>query len=142
MKNVSLSLVFLALFLLISAALSAQNNLQFNQVLLVDSLRTVPTGKTWKIESVMAKTDLQSAVAVIGTGGSGGNSQFTSIIVNSTTIYMSAVQFASQTFAYGVSYAFAVKDLTKLPIWLPAGATLKIGTNVNYISIIEYNLVP
>ncbi|MCC6600367.1 MAG: hypothetical protein IT223_06795, partial [Crocinitomicaceae bacterium] len=34
------------------------------------------------------------------------------------------------------------RENTKLPIWLPAGATLAAGPNVNAISAIEFNIAP
>lgn len=39
--------------LLVSGVLSAQSNLQFNQVKLVSAEETVPDGKVWKLESAM-----------------------------------------------------------------------------------------
>ena len=31
---------------------------------------------------------------------------------------------------------------TKLPLWLPSGATLAVGTKVSSISVVEFNIIP
>jgi hypothetical protein len=31
---------------------------------------------------------------------------------------------------------------TKLPLWLPSGATLAVGAKVSSISVLEFNIIP
>ena len=95
--------------------------LEFSQVLLVSSLDTVPQGKVWKVESTLLTC---------------GEHCSARIYVNNkeiyTYVYSAGVPSNSQKTA-------AAYNPTRFPIWLPAGSTLNVGSNVEYISVIEFN---
>jgi hypothetical protein len=132
MTKLILSLV--ACLLIIDNSFSQGNNLQFGKVLLIETLSTVPANKVWKVESVLSKSAL--ALPTPGTYDRNLNDN-TAIQVNSNSIIIYSVQLLIGGFGTAFS-----KEVTKLPFWLPAGSTLNISTNVQYISVIEYNLIP
>jgi hypothetical protein len=126
MKKIKASFLFTAVFLLVFAKVSsAQGNLQFNQVILIELAQsgtqaiTVPAGKVWKIESVsMGSSTSQTDV----------------YLRNSSAVNIA--HFGQPSSSYTASY----------PFWLPSGFT---GSFVNSwpsyratISIIEFNVVP
>ncbi len=143
-------------FLLLSLRLFSQGNLQFNQVKLVIVLETVPVGKVWKVESALSGEERyptsgtalpsnsrfiqvngtsvcvhEEHVATTGVGfngccGGGFWMNNVGMAVNSTTPLL--VQVSAQP--------------TKLPLWLPSGATLAVGTKVSSISVLEFNIIP
>ncbi len=121
-----------------SLSISAQGNLQFNQVKLVNSLSTVPTNKVWKIESVLNGNNAQ------WTASAPQPSCIMSISLNDTNICISQMNLYRNGNYLNTSAAASESAIncTNLPIWIPAGSTLNIGYNSIYISVIEYNIVP
>jgi len=100
----------------------AQSNLQFNQVKLVTTVDTVPAKKVWKVESVLySNANTNSYISLNGT----------SLLVR----YINYVQIGT------TGVASLIWEM-KYPFWLPAGSTLAKSTNVESISIIEYDIVP
>ena len=95
--------------------------LEFSQVLLVSSLDTVPQGKVWKVESTLV----------------------TCYSHCSATIYVNNIEIVAYVYDSGVpnnsQRTAAAYNPTSFPIWLPEGTTLNIGSNVQYISVIEFN---
>jgi hypothetical protein len=128
--------LFLTFGFIVSFLSYGQFNLQLNQVLLVsNTLQTVPVGKVWKVESFM-----QAGIAapdMIETGGTCALSdRHHPMIVNGQSYYL-----INGSPGHGSSGVFlAVSNI--LPMWLPAGATLKTACAKDVISVIEYNLVP
>ncbi len=123
---------FLILCFLLANAVYSQNNLQFSKVITesftlptagygagtqFSTLKTVPTGKVWKIESM----------------GS-GNEQGSGFELN-------GIRFT----LYGGNQSYSI--LKQNPIWLSAGTTLRFWNIDNYssqsfyFSIIEFNIV-
>lgn len=149
------SLLLFSLTLFISSEAVAQT-LEFNQVKLVNSVETVPANKVWKVESVL------SPEVRYPTSGSSFQSNSKIILVNSNqvAIYEEFLNGAGLGFngcCGGGSYMSSLgssvnntethlihvsREGTKLPIWLPAGATLEASTNVHEISVIEFNIIP
>jgi len=123
MKNI----VFIC-FLWISFSVNSQGNLQFNQVLLVSTVQTVPVGKVWKIESVTYSGGLPFL------GASSASATADQIKINSIN---QVVRSLSSQYNGGMT----VWEQT-FPIWLPSGTTLEVSTGVNNISVIEFNIVP
>jgi hypothetical protein len=119
----------IVIFLFLGVNATAQGNLEFSQVKLVGIQETVPTGKVWKVESVLNNSTLQ-----INTGTSSPQNNATSILVNGTSVLIST--------SWGSSYATSAVQSTQLPIWLPSGTTVAAGTNVFRISIVEFNQIP
>jgi len=123
MKLIKNSLFVFALF--ITIGVSAQGNLQFNQVILYDIVAsgtqniTVPANKVWKIESVSH-------------GYIAGSSA------------MSLRNSAAQPIAFfsgstGTSYT------ANYPFWMPSNFSGSFANQTGYratISIIEFNVVP
>jgi len=128
--------LFLSFGFIVSFLSYGQFNLQLNQVLLVsNSLQTVPVGKVWKVESFM-----QAGIAapdMIETGGTCALSdRHHPMIVNGQSYYL-----INGSPGHGSSGVFlAVSNM--LPMWLPAGATLRTACAKDVISVIESNLVP
>ncbi len=98
----------------------AQGNLQFNKVKLVSATDTVPTNKVWKVESITYPS-LTSNIIMY-------NSY---ILINGGTTQVRTYQSSSAIFWE-----------MKYPFWLPAGTTISVSSNVNLISVIEYNITP
>jgi hypothetical protein len=123
--------------------LFSQGNLQFNQVLLLTATGTVPSGKVWKVESVLSN----STLAAYNDNPSSVNTVSLNILVNGITVTVerSSVGIASQTGSAGVMRAYwgyASGGVTRLPFWLPAGSTLAPSTNAMGVSVIEFNVLP
>ena len=122
MKN-TISLIIMLLF---TCFAFGQGNLQFNQVLLLNStansnltLGTVPAGKVWKIESF---------------GGFSGGAVYGTLNGNT----------AGTLCRNTVNNSFEQASWT-LPVWLPAGTQLGFTNNNGsffWYSIIEFNVVP
>jgi len=128
------------LFAIVLALLSfvgfGQYNLQLNQVVLVsNTLQTVPAGKVWKVESYM-----QAGIAapdMIEVGGSCAYSdRHHPMIVNGQTYFL-----INGSPGHGSSGTFLAAS-NILPLWFPAGATLRTACAKDVLSVIEFNLVP
>jgi hypothetical protein len=113
-----------------------QYNLQLNQVVLVsNTLQTVPAGKVWKVESYMQAGIAAPDMIEIGTSCAYSDRHHP-MIVNGQTYYL-----INGSPGHGSSGTFlAVGNL--LPLWLPAGATLRTACSKDVLSVIEFNLVP
>jgi hypothetical protein len=134
MKNIFLLILTCAL----SSSLFAQGNLQFNQVKLVSAVQTVPTGKVWKIESIIYNTQIVTATAWPDSyNGTTTNVEAANILLNGVSI---TTRKSSSSAAYQNANSLVWE--TKLPIWLPAGTTLASSTGVYSLSIIEFNIIP
>ena len=148
-KNVGSSflvnrLLLLSVFVLIRIALFSQGNLQFSQVKLVSTLETVPAGKVWKVESAVF---MGGAPFCLGTGPNSncaaGN------LAGSGFVGDMAFQVNGQTnYLYtnlgqpGSSASYASPGYSPFPLWLPASTTLAAGTNMRYLSVLEFTIVP
>jgi hypothetical protein len=113
-----------------------QYNLQLNQVVLVsNTIQTVPAGKVWKVESYMQAGIAAPDMIEIGTACAYSDRHHP-MIVNGQTYYL-----INGSPGHGSSGTFlAVGNL--LPLWLPAGATLRTACAKDVLSVIEFNLVP
>ena len=150
----------------------AQGNLQFNQVLLVDSaLRTVPANKAWKITAISGSEyrlnecvdisansihELKSARCGYSstTGSFIGNYSISLFLVNGNRVINSIEGLPISVTAWcnsNCTSGCATRDFTCanrdtnpniLPMWLPAGATLRSGGPNTWLSVLEFNIVP
>lgn len=113
-----------------------QYNLQLNQVVLVsNTIQTVPAGKVWKVESYMQAGIAAPDMIEIGTACAYSDRHHP-MIVNGQTYYL-----INGSPGHGSSGTFlAVGNL--LPLWLPAGATIRTACAKDVLSVIEFNLVP
>ena len=103
---------------------TAQNSMEFSRVLLVETLDSVPQGKIWKVTNILQ------------THGSSGNRH---ISVNGNDIIVSYGAGATTYDPYSAGHSYNYNGLQG-PYWLPEGTTLQAGTNVQYISVIEFNI--
>ena len=121
MKKIFLVLTVMALTTFFA---TSQNSMEFSRVLLVETLDSVPQGKIWKVTNILQ------------THGSSGNRH---ISVNGNDIIVS-YGASSTTHAYNnVGHSYNYNGLQGA-YWLPEGTTLQAGTNVQYISVIEFNI--
>jgi hypothetical protein len=123
--------LFLVIIFFAGIKLHAQQNLQFNQVILVNTTaQTVPSGKVWKITGFMPSIGFRST--------SGSTSPYEYLIqVNGVNRVFGHGSYMNTS--YGV--AFPISNINS-EFWLPAGTTLAAGSNVGEISVIEFNIVP
>ncbi len=129
---------FIIVLSLSVGSLWGQGSLQFNRVKLVTTQETVPAGKVWKVESVIYNIPQDASPFVIqGNANCNENQRRTySIIVDG--VPTKAGELVGGT-GFTSDYFYMQ---TKLPIWLPAGATLSGGICNNKISVIEFNIIP
>jgi len=124
MKKIFLVLTVMALTTFFA---TAQNSMEFSRVLLVESLDSVPQGKIWKVSNILPTLD-----------GSGSSK----IQVNGNDIVVAFSRSSngqtSSTGNFGNSHNYY--NGLQGPYWLPEGTTLQAGTNVQYISVIEFNI--
>jgi hypothetical protein len=126
MKKIFLVLTVMALTTFFAAA---QNSMEFSRVLLVETLDSVPQGKIWKVSNIM-----QTQFSL---GYNQGN-HLREIIINGNIITVSySVTSDNNTNYYNHSYDY---NGLQGAYWLPEGTTLQAGTNVQYISVIEFNI--
>ena len=116
-------LLFILLTTFLSSGIYAQgNNLQFSQAILVESTsQTVPSGKVWKVVSVQR----------------GDHDNYTTKIeINGADIYVGG------GYQDGVTQHQRVTKFSEtFPIWLPSGSTIKAGSGVQFVSVVEFNLI-
>lgn len=130
--------------ILFNFVLFAQGNLQFNQVKIVSTVETVLAGKVWKVESAIFQGGQPFCIgAGINTACSSGNMLSTGFVgdmsfqVNGQTNYL-----YTNLGQPGTSATYASQGYSPFPFWLPAGSTLAAGTNMRYLSVIEFNIIP
>ncbi len=132
------ALIAIMILSLNSSKIQAQT-LQFKGVILLSSQQTVPNDHVWKIESCMGPR------TYMGGDANTNNPPAEHLInINGNAISVATNGYGSMSI-YGTStYRFASKTevCTTMPIWLPAGTIVNISTNVNYISIVEFEVVP
>ena len=105
---------------------TAQNSMEFSRVLLVETLDSVPQSKIWKVTNILQTSN--------GTGSS-------KIQVNGNDIVVAFSIGTSLTNSYNsMSNNDYHYNGLQGPYWLPEGTTLQAGTNVQYISVIEFNI--
>lgn len=114
--------------------ISAQGNLQFNQVVIVfDQPQTVPTGKVWKVESY-----LQQQVSIATNFPTTGCADLTRprpyFIDNFAYHNIEGIGNGNSSFASTAKNSF--------PIWLKPGQVVKTSCAGDFLSIIEFNVVP
>jgi hypothetical protein len=120
------AVIILSLIVLIIGA-KAQGNLQFNQVKLVSTSEIVPSGKVWKVENAIFAGGTPFTITTYTYGSM-------SYAVNGLACYISS----SGGPPTGNNYANA----STFPFWLPAGSSLASGSNMRYLSVIEFNIIP
>jgi hypothetical protein len=124
MKKIFLVLTVIALTTFFA---TAQNSMEFSRVLLVETLDSVPQGKIWKVTNILPTLD--------GSGSSKIQVNGNDIVV---AFSMSSNGQTSSNGNFGNNHNYY--NGLQGPYWLPEGTTLQAGTNVKYISVIEFNI--
>ena len=138
-------LLLLTLLVLCCQQITAQGNLQFNQALLFNGvgINTVPAGKVWKIESVFS--DAASDTYPVDGSGSTQNF-FASCGMGAFYFHYYGRYLAINSIPVSFGMHSAGEQMTNLPIWVPAGATICTCTSPTYCargySAIEFNIGP
>ena len=124
---------FFAIFLLPLTAHS-QGNLQFNQIVIVSSVnQTVPAGKVWKLESYQQE---QVSMAYMSPAPS------CVPLDRQRPYYIDNIYYYNiGDLASGGSYIYNVPK-NNFPIWLKASQTVRTSCSGDFISIIEFNIIP
>tara|TARA_B100000767_G_scaffold259437_1_gene269190 strand:+ start:592 stop:966 length:375 start_codon:yes stop_codon:yes gene_type:complete len=119
-------LILITLITCICSHTYSQNNLQFNKVLLIDGVDIVPEGKIWKVSNVLS------------TLYSEGSSK---ILVNGIEIVV-VFNFSEQLYIGNSNSVIKNQSYNGLSgsYWLPSNTTLEVGENVQFISVIEFNI--
>ncbi len=133
-KSVMKYLLLISLLIQISVV-SAQSNLDFNQVLLVTN-GTVPAGKVWKVESAIYSLAPLSL-------SNGANAQEDKITINGTTTVIRKSTSYNPYYSGGNGSSQAAMTYiweTHFPLWFPAGTTIQVSTGVTSLSILEFNV--
>jgi hypothetical protein len=129
-------------FIILSSSLFAQGTLQFNQVLLVNSLSTVPAGKVWKVEGFMYNGGAPFASGVANfvfvdlNNWPRGFFGLASFNVNGQAVVIPAA------FNHPGGYLTSPTAMAWFPMWLPASTTIQPITNIRYFNVIEFNIIP
>jgi hypothetical protein len=133
-------LTITVMMLLIGLASSslAQGNLQFDQVVTVrDVSETVPVGKVWKVESYQ-----QSSVVAYRSSFANNCSDLQKLrpYYIDGNIYYDIGSITQVTPQSNNGTVWMVPE-NKFPVWLKEGQTAKTTCSVDFLSIIEFNVV-
>jgi hypothetical protein len=122
-------IITLSMCLAFTLSSNAQNQLTFNQVLLVTLTSqgdTVPQGKVWKVESSVSTVPQAN-----------GETYFH---VNNNKCNITKSIATNGGNGWG-SYGYASTIVNPIfPMWLPAGTIVTLGDLVSALSIIEFNI--
>jgi hypothetical protein len=131
MKRVILLLFFGCFSCLFSFA---QGNLQFNQVLTISSTdQTVPAGKVWKLESYQQQSVGISTSSPITSCGD---------LSRVRPYYIDGLAYNDiKGTGSGLSNVLYIPQNT-FPIWLKAGQTCRTTCVGDFLSVLEFNIVP
>ncbi|MCC6599947.1 MAG: hypothetical protein IT223_04650 [Crocinitomicaceae bacterium] len=121
--------------------------LEFSQALLISSSSTVPSGKIWKVENILPNASpVASTPNAVGPGSATSTTTTETIIVvngyNIRTTSSKASALPTNGSGYVNSNAVSTFTLLSGALWLPAGTALAASTNVQYVSVLEFTVVP
>ena len=140
-KMMRIFLVFFAALLIFNIAFSeklkAQSSMQFRQAMLVSASQTVPLGMVWKVESVIASSQLAPGLPY---NSNGGATKSIVVLINGMNAYIKT--WDEKNYVNGGAYSAASGTVTDLPLWLPEGTTLEASTNTLYVSVLEFKIIP
>ena len=137
----------LLLFLIIYYQNVAQGNLQFSQVKLVSATETVPAGKVWKLQNFLPNVSLFTDITRNQQNPTSGGIRNFIILVNGISIYLqtTVTREVGRSDSYWSQDGYATAASSSIlnePIWLSSGTTLDASTNVQFVSVIEFNVIP
>jgi hypothetical protein len=126
-------IITLSMCLAFALSSNAQNQLTFNQVLLVTLTSqgdTVPQGKVWKVES---------AVSEIAKNDNSTTYFHVNGFISDVTKINKGTHNPGGTYS-SWAWAYAIENSNLFPMWLPAGTIVTSGLDVSALSIIEFNI--
>jgi hypothetical protein len=111
-----------------------QGNLQFSQVLTISNTdQTVPAGKVWKIESYQQQQ--------IGISTNGPTLACTDLS-RPRPYYIDGVYFYDlKGTGWGSANVLYIAQ-NSFPIWLKAGQTCRTNCPGDFLSVLEFNIIP
>ena len=130
MKKLLVSFIFvLGTFLTFS-----QGNLQFNQVLkIIDVDQTVPIGKVWKVESYHQQTvGISTNMPTTGCGD----------LSRPRPYYVDNVLYHHLNGIGNGNSSYASAATNEFPLWLKESQTLRTSCPGDFLSVLEFNIVP
>lgn len=137
---------WVALMITIAAFTQDMNQLKFSRILLVNQTtnQTVPSGKVWKVESVLHKIDPNRSGLIneYQSGSTACNDWDVSRVSGSYAIYVNNIPTrvgGSSAWESGGTGRSTI--LSSIPFWLPSGSTLRVECNFTQVSIIEFTVV-
>jgi hypothetical protein len=120
--------------LLLTFTYTNAQSLQFSQVILVSSTQqVVPAGKVWKVESYWKANTFLTSSTNYNTCTS--NDYHSPFMVNGNIYYV----LRGVTTGYSALYTCVGNEF---PLWLPAGTTLKTICSCDFLSVIEFTVIP
>lgn len=143
-----MKIILIATLTFFSFVSFSQGNLQFNQVKLVSTQETVPTGKVWKVESAAYGGGTTFVVGLSTSQTYGYNNNYA--LTLQSPIIWAIMQYNVNSYpnyiislgAPGNTVPTSSSSYLNFPFWLPAGTTLAASTNMRYLSVIEFNIIP
>jgi hypothetical protein len=130
MKKLLVSFIFvLGTFLTFS-----QGNLQFNQVLkVIDVDQTVPAGKVWKVESYHQQTvGISTNMPTTGCGD----------LSRPRPYYVDNVLYHHVNGIGNGNSSYASAATNEFPLWLKESQMLRTSCPGDFLSVLEFNIVP
>ena len=126
-------IIFSIFFSITMLVVNGQGNLQFNQIVIVSSVnQTVPAGKVWKLESYQQE---QVSIAYMSPAPS------CVPLDRQRPYYIDNIYYYNIELAGGGSTIYNVAK-NNFPIWLKASQTVRTSCSGDFISIIEFNIIP
>jgi len=114
---------------------------------LVSTQETVPVGKIWKLENYRPTVSLANDLNRLSNQATAGGAKNFVILVNGTPVYLQTTltREVGRNDGYWNQDGYATSSDFKIfdaPIWFPAGTTLAASTNVGFIGVMEFNVIP
>jgi len=128
----SLILLFTALYI----PCGFSQNISFGNAKLISNTDTVPSGKIYKVESIIYSSPIQTFTTSVNYNNLFINSTDDAIIINGSPHIVRSVRLGSAGAWVSVLWE------QQFPIWLPAGTIISPSTGVRYINILEFNSIP
>lgn len=137
MNKINVITIFLfASLVFIVAEMKAQSGLNFSQVIMLNNnSQTVPTGKVWKVESIMS--GLAYPIGSNCTSPTNNGNYGTAFFIDNN------IYFTDVAYNAGTNYSSIMFTGSRaLPMWLSAGTSIKTACSTSIATVIEFDIVP
>jgi hypothetical protein len=134
---------FLIIIFLTCSTILPSQTLSYSRVILIESTpQTVPVGHVWKVESAVSQVPAQ--VNTAGWSGVATPTAHFQMVINGNALNISKVESSAMApfTTSQISFSISGIDHFSFPMWLPAGTSLAAGTNIRYLSVIEFRENP